>query len=104
MQQLLNTDVTAIFIFNDLMAFGAIQAIQEQGKRIPEDYSIISYNYSNLTKLLHLPIDSVNQDTKELGEKAFELLLKQLDDPKRPKHDVRLEPELMIKGSVRRSS
>lgn len=101
MKKLLDTNVTALFAFNDLMAFGAIEAIMEHGEQIPEDYSIISYDYSKLTKLLKIPLDSVNQDTRALGEQAFNILLKQLENPKLPNQNVQLKPELIIKGSVK---
>lgn len=101
MNKLIQTEVTAVFAFNDLMAFGAIEAINKHGKNIPDDYSIISYDYSKLMKLLHIPLDSVNQDTNLLAEKAFSLLLNQLKDPKQDKKEIQLKPELIIKGSVK---
>ena len=42
---------TAIFCSSDLLAIGAIQAIQEEGKRVPENYSIIGFDGKKLGNL-----------------------------------------------------
>jgi len=46
MQELLRRrpDLTAVFVFNDMMAIGAIRALHAQGIRVPEDVSIIGYD------------------------------------------------------------
>src|SRR5215475_7444336 len=39
-----NEPFTALFAFNDISAIGAIQALRESGKRVPQDVSVIGFD------------------------------------------------------------
>jgi DNA-binding LacI/PurR family transcriptional regulator len=41
---------TAIFAANDLMALGAIYAVQDAGLKVPEDVAVVGYDNRNFTK------------------------------------------------------
>lgn len=72
-------DITAVFAGNDVVAFGAVRAILESGRRIPEDVSIIGFDNVELATVIHPPLSTINQPKSEIGRIAVEMLLKAAD-------------------------
>jgi LacI family transcriptional regulator len=66
---------TALICLNDRIAFGAYQAIQESGRRIPDDISIVSFDDSDLASWLRPALTTVALPHFELGRCAVETLL-----------------------------
>jgi DNA-binding LacI/PurR family transcriptional regulator len=65
---------TAVFAFNDLMAFGAMQAIGERGLKVPGDVSIVGCD-DVVARLLRPELTTVHQPAVELGEMAARVLV-----------------------------
>lgn len=78
---------TAIVSGGNLISIGAIKAILEKGLSIPEDISIIAFADSFFSPYLVTPLTTITHLRKEIGEKAFQLLLNQInsDEPVPPK-------------------
>jgi LacI family transcriptional regulator len=95
---------TAVFIANNLMTLGALQAIHECGLSIPDDIGIISFDDMSWATSLQPPLTAVAQPTYELGATAAELLLARMRDPERPVRRVVLNTELMIRASCGKKS
>jgi LacI family transcriptional regulator len=95
---------TAVFIANNLMTLGALQAIHERGLSIPDDIGIISFDDMSWATSLQPPLTAVAQPTYELGATAAELLLARMRDPERPVRRVVLNTELMIRASCGKKS
>jgi LacI family transcriptional regulator len=69
---------TAIFAFNDIAAFGAIRALREAGRRVPEDVSVVGFDDIQ-TAAYHTPgLTTVRQPLRAMGELAAETLLKRI--------------------------
>jgi LacI family transcriptional regulator len=66
---------TGLICLNDRVAFGAYQAIQEAGLRIPQDVSVVSFDDSDLASWLRPALTSIAIPHFELGRRAVELLL-----------------------------
>jgi LacI family transcriptional regulator len=66
---------TAIICMNDRIAFGAYQALQEHGRAVPDDVSVVSFDDSDLASWLRPQLTSVAIPHFELGRRAVELLL-----------------------------
>jgi LacI family transcriptional regulator len=66
---------SALVCLNDRTAFGAYQALQEQGLRVPRDVSVVSFDDSDLAAWLRPALTSVSLPHLELGRRAVELLL-----------------------------
>jgi LacI family transcriptional regulator len=66
---------TAFICLNDRIAFGAYQAIQESGRHIPDDVSIVSFDDSDLACWLRPQLTSIGIPHFELGRRAVEMLL-----------------------------
>jgi len=91
---------TALFCTNNLMTVGALQAIGEQGVRIPSDLSLVGYDDMEWWTLTHPPLTTVGQPVYDLGREAMRLLLGQIgaSDRRRPQRVV-LKPELLARES-----
>lgn len=94
---------TAIFLSSDLIALGALEAIFEFGLKIPEDISLVAFDDIDFAPFLVSPLTVVSQPKDKIGEIAVNLLIEQISriDRKRPKTEI-LQPELIIRGSVKR--
>jgi DNA-binding LacI/PurR family transcriptional regulator len=70
MQTLLNQapDLDAVFVNSDLMAIGAINAIQNNGKRVPGDIAVIGYDDLSIAGLNNLPLTTVRQNIPLAGK------------------------------------
>jgi LacI family transcriptional regulator len=100
MKDLLTEDVSAIFGFNDLMAYGAMRTIHEANKTLPRDYSLVGYDHLTLSALIDSQLDSIEQNSKILGEEACKMLFKQVNKENQSIKEVCLKPVLIKKGSV----
>jgi DNA-binding LacI/PurR family transcriptional regulator len=69
--------VTAVFTANDTMAFGAMRAFAEAGRRIPEDISVIGFDDIELAGIVNPPLTTIFQPKYEIGQAAVEILLRQ---------------------------
>lgn len=90
---------TALFVSNNLMTVGAMEAIHKQGLRIPEDMAIIGFDDLPWAEALDPPLTVVRQPAYEVGRAAAELLLKRLGNPAAPAAWLRLRPKLILRSS-----
>ena len=65
---------TAVICLNDLMAMGASNALQEHGRRIPEDVSLMGFDGISYSKYWNPPLTTMALQKFSFGAKAFELL------------------------------
>lgn len=72
--------VTAVLCGNDEMAAGLFRALHEQGRRIPDDVSVIGFDDIPLAEFLWPPLTTVQQDFHMIGNRLVELLLRQIRD------------------------
>jgi len=81
MQQLLvlNDPPTAVFASSDTMAFGAMEAIQEAGLRVPEDISIIGYDNVEWSDYVTPRLTTVKQDVDKIGADAARILMNSIN-------------------------
>ena len=93
---------TAIFSTNDLMAFGAKQALEDHGFRVPEDVSIVGYDDINFAHTIALTV--VSQPVLDMARSAttllFDLIEGRHEEPQRIVH----RPSLVIRNSCQRPS
>lgn len=101
MQALLALDErpSAVFVANNLMTLGALQALHERDLQIPSDVAIVGFDDMSWATSLQPPLTAVAQPTYQLGTTAAHLLLARLNEPQRPVQHVVLETELMIRAS-----
>ncbi len=88
MKELLARDVelTAVFAYNDVMAFGAMQAIQEAGLKISEDISVVGCDDIFLSKAFNPKLTTLKVPKYDMGRLAFSTLRRQLRTGKTDRH------------------
>ncbi|WP_028778028.1 LacI family DNA-binding transcriptional regulator [Shimazuella kribbensis] len=97
------TDVTALFAFNDLMAFGVYQAAEELGLKIPDDISVVGFDNLKYNLLLHPKLTTMEQPIYEIGEVATKLLLEQIEEGKSDQiKSVFLDTKLIVRESTKK--
>jgi LacI family transcriptional regulator len=92
-----------VFCYNDPVAMGAMKAILEAGKRIPDDVAVIGCGNVHYAELLRVPLSSVDQASATIGEQAAKLALSLTGSkaPVKPK-TILLEPTLVVRASTQR--
>ncbi len=90
---------TAIFATNDMMAVGALRAINEFGRRVPQDISLIGFDDISLASFTIPPLTTIAQPSYEMGMLAAELLVRRLHNP-----DAQVIREILRPVLVERSS
>src|SRR6202034_3080001 len=87
---------SALFAFNDISSLGAIRALREAGKHIPEDVSVIGFDDIQSAAFQNPGLTTVRQPLREMGRAAAEILLKRINRPGTEHHDKHVvEPELI---------
>jgi LacI family transcriptional regulator len=92
---------SAIFVSNDMMAMGVINAASEHGIRIPEDLSIIGYDDIHISKFMTPALTTIHQPKYRLGQAAVEAVLAKVKNPDNVSQVVQLEPTLVIRSTVK---
>jgi LacI family transcriptional regulator len=91
---------TGVFVHNDLMAIGAMDAVTAAGLHCPQDVSIIGYNDSPLVDRLMVSLTSVRFLATELGRLAGEMAMQVIEQPAVRVHSVSLPPILVARAST----
>lgn len=100
-KELLKTDITAVFTSNDVMAYGFYRAAKEANCRIPEDVSVVGFDDLAFSGMLDVGLTSVKQSVEMLAKKATECLFKEITERKFVHIDVKLQPVIIERESVR---
>jgi LacI family transcriptional regulator len=99
MQALLPLGPDALFVASDAMAVGAIRALREAGKRIPEDVAVAGFDDIPLAARTQPALTTVRQPIQRMGAVAAETLIELISHPDAPPHRVVLPTELVIRAS-----
>ncbi|GEM_PF-1338417 len=92
---------TAVFAATDVMSECFNKIIRKQGKSIPVDYSVVGFD--NVPVETDVPITTVSHMTREIGEKASEILLKKMNRSGNGHvYKELIKPKLIVRDSVRR--
>jgi len=95
-------DVTAILALSNLNALGALRALAEEKRNIPEDISIVSFDDPPYAAYLATPLTSIAQSFSEMGEVAVKLLFDQIQSTRDPaRGGILLPTSLVVRKSVK---
>jgi LacI family transcriptional regulator len=90
---------TAIFAANDLMALGAIYAIQDAGMNVPGDIAVVGYDDREIASQARPGITTVTLPCYELGQASAQLLLRLLDNQEQVEESIRIRGRLIVRES-----
>jgi LacI family transcriptional regulator len=93
-------EVTAVVCGNDLIALGGYDVLRERGLRCPDDLSIVGYNDTPNNDKFSPPLTSVRIPHYHIGHRAADLLVELIEEAETAPADVRLKPQLMVRGST----
>lgn len=94
------TGATAAVLHGDVDALMLVQALRDNGVRVPEDCSVIAYD-DVVAALGSTPLTAVSPPKADIGRAAAELLLRRLALGAEPVRRLELLPELKVRGSTR---
>ena len=92
---------TAIFAMSDVMAVGAIRGLRDEGKRVPEDISVVGFDGLELGEFTIPRLASVSQNLKELADQSFRMLLNNIESNSAAQYEV-LPVSLLDRESARK--
>ena len=77
MAALLEADprLDAVFVANDVMAFGAMRAIRNAGRRVPDDVAVVGFDDIPASAMTHPPLTTVRQPLYEMGRTAASMVM-----------------------------
>ena len=95
-----NPDFTALFAMSDVMALGAIRALADAGKQVPEDISVIGFDGLQIGEYTLPRLSTVAQSVEQLAEQSMYLLLQSIEHGAGARHEV-VPVRLLLRESVR---
>ena len=91
----------AILAFNDFIAIGAMQSVEEKGLTVGKDISVIGVDDILFSSLPKIDLTTITPSNKELGRTALSMVMARRDGMHLARHAV-LEPHMIIRGSCGR--
>ena len=92
----------AVVCQNDVAAVNALAACRLMRWRVPEDVMLAGFDDVAYAPLLEPALTSVRQPCKHIAGRAFDLLLSRIGKSRTPAEYVRMEAELVVRGSTTR--
>jgi len=92
-------DVTAVFATNDSMAIGCIEALTENGIKVPEDVAIVGCDDIAAASQITPKLTTIRIPIKEMGVKAVNKLIASIDEKDHIPQMTTLPVKLIVRGS-----
>ena len=67
--------IDAVFVANDVMAFGAMRALRNAGRRVPDDVAVVGFDDIPASAMTHPPLTTVRQPLYEMGRTAASMVM-----------------------------
>ncbi len=90
---------TAIFAANDLMALGAIYAIQDAGLNVPKDIAVVGYDDRDIANCSKPTITTICPPSFEMGKLAAQVMVDRLENQIEIKDPIRVQGKLIVRES-----
>ncbi len=93
-------EISALFCVNDDVGSAAIRAVQDQGRRVPEDVSIVGYDDTYIAVNTRPALTTMHVDTLAMGRAAVHLLSLRMDNPESARMTLTTHTTLVERESV----
>jgi LacI family transcriptional regulator len=93
-------DFTAVFAYNDIMAFGVMKAVHECRLRIPSDIAIMGVDNLIFSDICLVPLTTINHNLRVVGAIAMEVLLNKIHKEHKTPPPVVPDPYVVERQSV----
>ena len=95
-----NPALDGVFVANDLMALGALTALREAGRRVPDDVAVVGFDDSSAALAASPALTTVRHPLEDMAAESARLLLSRVDDATMRVSSVIYEPTLVIRQSA----
>lgn len=92
-------DTQAVICVSDLSAFGALTECQRRGVAVPQAISVAGFGDYEIGSVSVPALSTINPFPRLIGSRTAELILQVLDGHQRTPALIRIDPELLIRGS-----
>jgi len=93
----------ALFAANDLLALGLLQSLVVAGKLlVPSEISLIGFDDIAFAAAAAVPLSSVRQPSRMIGQTALRVLMEESEDPTMIPRQTVFRPELVVRASTQR--
>jgi DNA-binding LacI/PurR family transcriptional regulator len=92
--------VTAVLCANDPMALGLLRALSENGRRVPDDVSVIGFDDVPESGYFQPPLTTVRQDFGELGRRALDTLVGLIYHRDQARPPDLVPPQFVVRSST----
>ena len=91
----------AYFCGDDVVAVGALSAIAENGKRVPDDIGIIGLNDMEMAHWQSINLTTIRQPIRQIIDSSIELVVAMSDTPNRQPEARLFACEIIERGTLR---
>jgi DNA-binding LacI/PurR family transcriptional regulator len=92
--------IDGVFIASDLMGMGALRALRELGRRVPDDVAIVGFDDAPLAAYADPPLTTIRQPVELLGQEMVRLLMHRLSEPNGEPKTIILPTEIVVRSST----
>jgi DNA-binding LacI/PurR family transcriptional regulator len=93
-------EIDGVFVASDLMCRGALHALRELGRRIPEDVAVVGFDDVPFASYANPPLTTIRQPIRLLGQEMVRSLLHRLSEPLGEPTPIILPTELVVRSSA----
>ena len=93
-------DTDGVFVANDLMAQGALLALRDQGRRVPDDVAVIGFDDSSAALACRPLLTTIRQPIEDMAAEMAKLLMALIDDPAQQTRSVIFKTSLVRRQSA----
>ena len=84
---------------SDVMAIGAIRALNDRGIRVPEDVSVMGFDGLPISDFTQPRLSTVCQDAALLAQRSIEILLEHIENPQAPRYET-IDVSIKLRESI----
>jgi DNA-binding LacI/PurR family transcriptional regulator len=96
--------LTAIFCANDLLAIGALSAIAERSRRVPQDVSVMGFDDTELSRHCNPPLTTMRIHSRDMARSAARRLLERIENTGLPPVRIEFPIDLVVRKSCKEVS
>ncbi|MGP4103338.1 LacI family DNA-binding transcriptional regulator [Nonomuraea sp. KM90] len=93
-------DLDGVFAANDLMAQGALLALRQHGRRVPDDVAVVGFDDSSAATACSPPLTTIRHPVEDMSAEMARMLLTHIEQPGRPVTSRIFEPVLVVRDSA----
>ena len=95
-----NPTLDGVFVANDLMAQGAVMALHDLGRAVPDDVAVVGFDDSSSALAARPALTTIRHPLEDMAAEATRMMLARVDDRDSRVTSVIFEPNLVVRRSA----